>query len=102
LSAILVAARDRILAIIGQHECTAGLDVRVQGKHIVLARPEITSTGHIEQDDRVRLTHVQGSVFGLSVVRHTGKWEKTPFAGTVDELLETILMTMQHLIAPWP
>lgn len=78
------------------------MDVRVRGKHIVLGRPEETRDGESVDDDRVRFTHLQGPVFGLSVMRHTGRWEKTPFSGTVDELLEILISTMQHLVAPWP
>jgi len=27
----------------------------------------------------------------VSVMRHTGKWERTPFAGSVDEVMEIII-----------
>lgn len=38
-----------------------------------------------------RFTHIAGSTWGLSFPRHTSKWEKTPFTGTLDELVETLV-----------
>ena len=42
-----------------------------------------------------------GARYGLSVRRHTGRWEKTPFSGTLSELVGAICTTMQHLVAAW-
>lgn len=38
-----------------------------------------------------RLTHLGAGVFGLSFMRHTGRWEKTPFTGELRELVEDAL-----------
>lgn len=50
----------------------------------------------------MRLTHLGGGQFGVSVYRHTGKWERTPFRGTIDENVAVIVETMQHIVADWP
>lgn len=39
-----------------------------------------------------RLTALDGAQWGLSLPRHTGRWEPTPFTGTMEELA-SILMT---------
>ncbi|MCJ7545000.1 MAG: hypothetical protein MUP47_10665, partial [Phycisphaerae bacterium] len=60
----------------------------------------IGPNGQLENDDRVRLTQLSAAAYGLSVKRHTGRWERTPFAGTLDEMVDIILGCMQHLVAP--
>ena len=57
--------------------------------------------GEMENDDRVRLTRLSASTYGLSVRRHTGRWERTPFSGSMDEMVDAILGCMQHLVAPY-
>jgi len=95
-------AQERLTELLDKSKVTAGLLVRVRGKHLTLVREETGPTGEPEDDPRVRLTHLEGEAFGVSVLRHTGKWEKTPFAGSIDEVVQTILETMQHLVAEWP
>jgi hypothetical protein len=55
----------------------------------------------MEADDRLRLTVLNRSSFGLSVRRHTERWEKTPFTGTMDELTDIIWSLMQHMVASY-
>ena len=99
----LDAARGRLLSLLEQHETTRGLYVNVRGKQLILGRREaLEPAQHSADDDRVRLTHLGGDSFGLSVMRHTGRWEKTPFSGTIEQLVEVMTGTMQHLLADWP
>ena len=44
-----------------------------------------------DQHLHARLTHLGGGHWGLSLPRHTGRWEKTPFTGTMDDLVETLV-----------
>lgn len=99
----LEAARDRLLSRLDEHESTRGLYVRIHGKHLILGRREAFGPDQEpEDDDRVRLTHLGGGSFGLSVMRHTERWERTPFSGTVDELVDVMIGTLQHVLAAWP
>jgi hypothetical protein len=76
--------------------------VRVHGDHLILGRQEpLGLDGQLENDDRVRLTRLSGATYGLSVKRHTGRWERTPFAGTLEEMVEVIVGFMQHLVTPY-
>lgn len=97
------AVRDRLLSLLEQHETTRGLYVNVRGKQLILGRREAFGPAlPPEDDDRVRLIHLAGDSFGLSVKRHTGRWEKTPFSGTLEQLVEVMTGPMQHLLADWP
>jgi hypothetical protein len=49
----------------------------------------------------VRLTQLAATSYGLSVKRHTGRWERTPFAGALEEMIDIILGCTQHLVAPY-
>lgn len=99
----LEQAREHLESKLTEHEPTRGLYVRTQGKHLILGRREAFGPDQQpENDDRVRLTHLGGESFGLSVMRHTGRWERTPFSGTIDELVDVMITTMQHLLVAWP
>ena len=74
---------------------TSGMCVRVYGQHLIAGRP-VQDDG--EPDDRVRLSRLGGSRWGLSARLHTGRWERTPFTGTIDELVDVMRTFMQHLV----
>ena len=98
----LAIKKDQLSTLLEQSEVTTGMYVRVHGDHLILGRSEpLGPEGEPENDDRVRLTSIGPSHYGLSVKRHTGRWEKTPFRGTMAEMVELIWTMMQHLVAPW-
>jgi hypothetical protein len=98
----LRAAASKLRRLLDAHEPTAGMYVRMHGDHLILGRTEpIGPNGQMEQDDRVRLTRLSASAYGLSVKRHTGRWERTPFSGSMEEMVDIILSCMQHLVAPY-
>jgi len=93
-------AESKLRGVLDTHEPTADLYVRVRGDHLILGRREpVGPNGEMENDDRVRLTRLSASKYGLSVKRHTGRWERTPFSGSIEEMVDTILGCMQHLVA---
>ena len=92
-------AESKLRGLQRAHEQTANLYVRVHGDHLILGRRE--SVGQMENDDRVRLTRLSASAYGLSVKRHNGRWERTPFSGSMEEMVDTVLGCMQHLVAPY-
>ena len=96
------AARARLDELLADQPVTEGMYVRTWGDHLILGRHEpFGPNGELEADDRLRLTTLDRSSFGLSVRRHTGRWEKTPFTGTLDELVDVIGSLMQHIVAPY-
>ena len=96
------SAESKLKELLESHPPTAGMYVRVHGDHLILGRQEPMGTNNqVENDDRLRLTQLSASSYGLSVKRHTGRWEPTPFVGTLEEMIDTILGCMQHLVAPY-
>ena len=94
--------RARLDKLLDGDERAAGTYVHVHGDNLIIGRREPWGPdGRLEDDDRVRLTKLNASTYGLSVKRHTGRWERTPFSGSMDEMVEVILTLMQHLVAPW-
>jgi hypothetical protein len=95
------AAQAELKELLERHRLTAGMYVRIHGDHLVVGRREAVDPHSLPlKDDRVRLTRLNGSTFGLSVRRHTGRWQRTPFAGGMVEMVNAILSFMQHLVAP--
>ena len=98
----MIAARTKLQSLLEQHELTAGMYVRVHSDHLIVGRPEnLPGTSETENLDRVRLTRLSASTYGLSVRRHTGRWERTPFSGSMKDMVDTILSVMQHLVAAY-
>ena len=96
------AIRARLEELLSSHPLTEGMYVRAWGDHLIMGRQEpFGPDGEMEADDRLRMTALNRSSFGLSVRRHTGRWEKTPFTGTLDELVDVIRSLMQHIVAPY-
>jgi hypothetical protein len=94
-------AKAQLEDLLAKDAGTAGMDVRVHGDNLILAREVDTGNGGTEIEDRVRLTKLNATRWGLSVKRHTGRWERTPFSGSMKELVENLLTFMQHLVAPY-
>ena len=72
------------------------LVVRWQGEHMVIEHPG----PHDDPEDRdpvLRLTPLGGFDFGLSLRRHTGRWEKLPVSG----LLGAVLIDAVQMLGPW-
>jgi hypothetical protein len=96
------AAEAKLTNLLEAHPPTAGLYVHVHGDHLILGRREpLGPNEKPEKDDRVRLTRLSAATYGLSVKRHTGRWERTPFCGSLEEMVDTILGCLQHLVAPY-
>ncbi len=95
------SAQQQLTNLLEQHELTAGMYVRVHGDNLIMGRTEPGSKSPSPDDDRVRLTRMSSTRYGLSAKRHTGRWERTPFSGSMKEMVDTILAFMQHLVGPY-
>lgn len=96
--------REQVVTrLVESHQLTAGMYVRARGDDLILGRYESRGpNGELEPSDRVKLTHLGADTYGLSVLRHTGRWQKTPFSGSLEETFKTIWSLMQHLVALYP
>ena len=71
---------------LGQYEGTSHLRVTKRGDSLSILSGEPGDTLK-----RARLTNLGANHWGLSLPTHTGRWEPTPFTGTMDELIETLV-----------
>lgn len=95
-------AQSQLTKLLETSDRTRGAYVRIHGDHLIIGRREVFGPDRkLEDDDRVRLTRLNVSSYGLSVKRHTGRWERTPFSGSMEEMVETIQTFMQHLVASY-
>ncbi len=93
--------RSQLLRLLEAHEPTVGMYVRIYGEHLILGRElALEEDGNTERDDRLRLSRLRSRSWGLSVKRHNARWERTPFSGDLEEIVNAILSFMQHLCAP--
>ena len=94
--------RLRLLRLLEAQKPTAGMSVRSHGDNLILGRDTLSGEDprSTERDDRLRLTKLGRDSWGLSVKRHNGRWERTPFSGSIQEMVSAILSFMQHLCAP--
>jgi len=53
--------------------------------------PTIFSGQSPDTQLHARLTHLGAGQWGLSLPRHTGRWERTPFVGPMDDVVETLV-----------
>ena len=94
--------QQKLEGLLENDAITEGMYVRVHGTHLIAGREEsVGSDDETEKFDRVRFTHLRSSQYGLSVKRHTGRWERTPFSGTLEEMVEVVQGLMQHLVAKY-
>jgi len=91
-----VSALERLLE---GDRLTAGMRVRARGDDLIVGRRDAAADETAGPDDRVRLTRLSASAWGLSVKRHTGRWERTPFTGSMEEMVDVMRTFMQHLVA---
>ena len=93
-------AQAKLAGLLEGDKLTAGMYVRVHGEDLITGRTKRVAPEQApENDDRVRFTRLGGNNYGLSVKRHTGRWEKTPFSGTLEQTVEVVRAVMQHLVA---
>jgi len=99
--------RSTLKELIEKEEVTSGMYVEVRGDRMTLGREEKAGwppgqTEQTEKVDRIRLEPAENNQYRISVKRHTGRWEKTPYKCGLQEVVEVLTGPMQHLVAEWP
>ncbi len=94
------SARTTLERLLNSNELTAGMYVRIHGDNLIVGREFPCGPDEKPEPlDSVKLTRLGRSSWGLSVRRHTGRWERTPFLGSMKEMTDAIWTFMQHLVA---
>lgn len=71
------------------------LEVEERGKSLTLV-----SRIESERVPHAKFTLIEERTWGLSLPRHTGRWERTPFIGRIEELTDTLLNELSFHLAP--
>ncbi len=100
MNAAMLRAHNALQDLLETNALTGGMQVRARGENLMLGRAENGPMDEPVVEDRVRLTRLSEGHWGLSVKRHTGRWQRTPFSGSMREMHETVCTFMQHLVAP--
>ena len=88
-------ASEKILQLLKEQ----GIDhlyIQARGDHLVLYSLEDT-----EKVNRVRFTRLSANKYQLSMADHRGRWEKTPFTGTIPELVEMLIEQFSFMLAEY-
>ena len=72
------------------------LKVRIHGKNLVIYAEE---SG--EKYNRARLTKHNSQKYQIAIADHRGKWELTPFVGTLPEMLAMLTEQFSFVLAKW-
>ena len=71
------------------------LHVRAYAQHLV-----IYTQDEDERWNRARLTSLQSGQYQLGMADRRGKWEPTPFTGTLTELLTMLVNDLAFVLTP--
>ena len=83
-----------LLALLRQHEGLEHLDVEVRGDAVIVFSMEDGAKRR-----RARFTWLGAGHYGLSLTRHTGRWEPTPFTGPLPEVVDVLVSQLGFHLA---
>lgn len=72
------------------------LHVRAWGKHLIIYSGEPG-----EWENRARLPQLRSDRYRLDMAGRGGRWETTPYIGTLSELLATLTNDFGFVLVPW-
>lgn len=61
----------------------------------------ICSGDGADQQKHARITKLGHKTWALSFPHHTGRWERTPFVGPMEELVATLVRDFSFYLEPW-
>lgn len=88
---------DDLRALLRRHAGLEHLDVEVRGGAVI-----IFSTEDGAKVRRARFTALGAGHYGLSLMRHTARWEPTPFHGPLPEVVEVLVSQLGFHLARFP
>ena len=83
----------------GLLSCEEGLDhlcAKKRGDFITIFSGDGTN-----EQKHARLTRLDRAIWGLSFPHHAGRWEQTPFVGSMQELVATLVRDFSFYLEPW-
>lgn len=92
---IMSAAKERLKENLHEQGFTH-LNVRTHGAHLVIYSEEDE-----DKINRARLTRINAQTYELSMSSHRGKWETTPFTGSMAEILTLLTEQFPFTLTEW-
>ena len=93
----LAGHAEQLQQLCDASEILCGLRTVVARGGIDVLRDDPSGGGAPRSHRCGRLTPIRGNEYGLSIIRHTGRFEKVPFSGTVAMLCETMEGPLAHV-----
>lgn len=85
---------EEVLARLRAHEGLEHLAVEVRGDAVI-----VFSQDDGEKLRRARFTWLGAGQYGLSLPRHTGRWEPTPFSGALPDVVDVLVSQLGFHLA---
>lgn len=73
------------------------LSVKAHGKHLIISMRQAR-----ENFPCARLTALGNKHYGLSLMRHTGRWEDVPFSGLLPDVVKDLIDYLGFYLEKWP
>jgi hypothetical protein len=77
---------EKLKETLQQYEGLEHLHVKKYGKTLI-----IYSDDKHDAWNHARLTFLKRNLWGLSFPRHTGRWERTPIMGTMEDVVSALI-----------
>lgn len=74
---------EALEALLARHRALGHLCVKKRGNSLTIVSGD-------PPHNHARITALGRDIWGLSLPRHTGRWERTPFVGTMEQVIDTL------------
>lgn len=91
-----LAHADRLRALVRQGRGYRHVDVRARGEHLVI---ELLRDSE-QREPIARATRLDARTYGLSFRSHTGKWERMPITGDLEEIARALTQELGAYLDP--
>ncbi len=74
---------EALEALLARHRSLGHLRVKKRGNSLTIVSGD-------PPHKHARITALGRGIWGLSLPRHMGRWERTPFVGTMEQVIDTL------------
>lgn len=90
-------APEELESILRRYPDLAHLCVKKRGQSMTLCSENAQGA-----QEHARFTFLGAGTWGLSLPHHTGRWEKTPFTGSMEELVDVLVENFGFYLERYP
>ena len=89
--------QDKLEELLAAQKGLEHLHVKKRGKSLTI----YSGNGHAACD-HAKLTEIEQRTWGLSLPQHSGRWERTPFIGSMEEVVADLVDNFWFLLQQNP